>query len=347
MRRAFSRRDATYDGLFFTAVKTTGIFCRPTCPARRPRPRNVLFFGRARDALFAGFRPCKRCRPLEPRGAAPAWVAPLLAAIEGDESRRWRDRDVRELGLDPVRVRRWFSREHGMTFQAYSRARRLGTAFRALKNGTKLDHVALDHGFESHSGFRDAFSKWFGAPPGRARRREGAPSSDAITFSWIESPLGPLLVAAADEGVCLLEFTDRRMLETQLETLKRRIGRPAAPGDHPHLRQLRRELAEYFAGERREFAVPLHVPGTPFETRVWSALREIPFGETRSYVDVARAIGKPKAPRAVGAANGRNRIAIVIPCHRVVNEGGKLGGYGGGLWRKRWLLALEGVALPD
>src|SRR5688572_5620948 len=234
MVRAFTRRDASFDGIFFTAVKTTGVFCRPNCPARTPRAENVDFFATAREALFAGFRPCKRCRPLAATGSAPEWLAPLLDAVDREPERRFRDRDLRALGLDPVRVRRWFSKEQGMTFQAYSRARRLGRAFTALKVGRKLDHVALDHGFESHSGFRDAFAKWFGAPPGRARR------GDCITFAWIESPLGPLVAAAVDEGICLLEFSDRRMLEAQLATLKRRIDRPAVPGEHPHLVQLRR-----------------------------------------------------------------------------------------------------------
>jgi AraC family transcriptional regulator of adaptative response/methylated-DNA-[protein]-cysteine methyltransferase len=335
VERAFARRDREFDGLFVAAVKTTAIFCRPSCPARKPRPENVEFFASAREALFAGFRPCKRCRPLAARGAAPEWLAPLLATVEREPQRRVRDREVRELGIEPARVRRWFKQEHGMTFQAYARARRLGGAFTALKNGTNLDHAALDHGFESNSGFRDAFAKWFGEPPGKARAR------DCVVFGWIESELGPLLVAAVDEGVCLLEFTDRRMLEKQLETVRRHIGRPAIPGDHRHLTHLRRELAEYFAGRRRDFTVPLHAPGSEFQEKVWSALRAIPFGETRSYVDLARAIGKPKAPRAVGRANGSNRIAIVIPCHRVVNGDGSIGGYGGGVWRKQWLLALE------
>jgi len=335
MLRALERRDASFRGLFFAAVTTTGIFCRPGCPARRPRRDHVRFFATAREALFAGFRPCRRCRPLEAAGRAPEWLAPLLAAIEHEPQRRLRDRDLRALGLEPARVRRWFHREHGMTFQAYARARRLGAAFTALRGGARLDHVALDHGFESHSGFRDAFSRWFGAPPGRARRR------DCITFCWIESPLGPLAAAAVAEGVCLLEFTDRRMLEAQLATLRRRVDRPAVPGDHLHLSRLRRELGEYFAGTRRDFSVPLFAPGSAFEERVWRELARIPAGATRSYGEVALAIGAPGAARAVGRANGCNRIAIVIPCHRVVNEGGELGGYGGGLWRKRWLLRHE------
>ncbi len=333
--RALAKRDRSFEGLVFVAVRTTGIFCRPGCPARTSRPENVDFFATAREALFAGFRPCLRCRPLAPRDAPPEWLVTLLAAIESEPQRRWRDADLRARQLDPTRVRRWFVRQHGMTFQAYSRARRLGTALSELRRGHKLDAVALDHGFESHSGFRDAFARWFGAPPGRARR------ADCITFAWIESPLGPLIAAAVDEGLCLLEFTDRRMLEAQLKRLRRCFDRPALEGDHPHLAQLRRELAEYFAGTRQRFEVPLHAPGSDFEQRVWRELQRVPCGETRSYVELARAIGAPKAARAVGRANGMNRLAIVIPCHRVIRDDGSVGGYGGGKWRKERLLRLE------
>jgi len=335
LRRAVATRDRRFEGLFVVGVRTTGIFCRPGCPARTPRPENLDFFATSREALFAGFRPCLRCRPLTPRDAPPDWLARLLAAIEAEPQRRWRDGDLRALGLDPTRVRRWFVRQHGITFQAYSRARRLGGALRELKRGRTLDAVALDHGFESHSGFRDAFARWFGAPPGRARREE------CITFRWLDSPLGPLVAAAVEEGVCLLEFSDRRMLETQLARLRRLLDRPAIQGDHPHLARLERELAEYFAGTRARFDLPLHAPGSDFEQRVWAGLRRIPTGATRSYVALAREIDAPKAARAVGRANGMNRIAIVIPCHRVVRDDGTVGGYGGGRWRKEWLLRHE------
>jgi AraC family transcriptional regulator of adaptative response/methylated-DNA-[protein]-cysteine methyltransferase len=336
--RACARRDASYDGLFFTGVTSTGIFCRPTCPARRPKPEHMRFFATAREALFAGFRPCLRCLPLAAAGAAPPWLAPLLAAIERAPDRRLRDSELRRFGVEPSRVRRWFTKEHGMTFQAYARARRLGRAFTALNGGRKLDEVVFDHGFESHSGFRDAFAKWFGAPPGKAR------PGDCIRFATIESPVGPLLAASVAEGICLLEFNDRRMLEGQLEILKKRIGRPALPGDDEHLKQLRRELAEYFDGKRRDFEVAVHAPGSDFQQKVWAGLRRLRWGETVSYRELAQRIGAPKAARAVGRANGMNRVAIVIPCHRVVNEDGKLGGYGGGLWRKLRLLEIEGAA---
>jgi len=159
--------------------------------------------------------------------------------------------------------------------------------------------------------------------------------------AWLRTPLGPMIAAATSRGVCLLEFTDRRMLETQLEILARRLRLPLVPGDNQALGQLKAELAEYFAGRRRVFEVPVQVKGSPFQERVWQELVEIPYGETRSYEEIAKRVGSPGAVRAVGQANGMNRIAIVLPCHRVVNKSGKLGGYGGGLWRKQRLLALE------
>ena len=165
-----------------------------------------------------------------------------------------------------------------------------------------------------------------------------------IITTTIDSPIGPLAAGACDDGICLLEFTSPERLEPQLAALRRALGDALREGDHPHLRQLRTELTAYFAGRLREFTVPVHAPGTPFQQRVWQALRAIPYGQTRSYEDLARQVSTVTAQRAVGRANGSNRIAIVIPCHRVVNKSGSLGGYGGGLWRKEVLLRLEGAA---
>jgi len=162
-----------------------------------------------------------------------------------------------------------------------------------------------------------------------------------VTLDWIESPLGRLVAGATDTGVCLLEFSDPGRLDAQIGTLERRLGCAVTQGEHPLLPQLGAELAEYFAGERRTFSVPLHYPGTEFQVRVWTALRAIPYGQTTSYEALAATVSRPGAQRAVGKANGDNRIAIVIPCHRVVRKDGTLCGYGGGLWRKRRLLELE------
>lgn len=335
MLQAFMSRDSEYDGLFYTGVRTTGIFCRTTCSARKPKPNNIEFFPSTSQALFAGYRPCRRCRPLEPRGQAPDWLEPLLQRIDADPTQRVRDRDLIDMGLDPGRVRRWFRRHHEMTFHAYQRARRLGSALEEIREGRDVTSTAFDHGFDSLSGFNTAFARFAGAAPSKSTDRP------LIHVSRILTPLGPMVAAASNEGLHLLEFTDRRMLETQLERLGKRTGAVLAPGSHPTIEQTESELAEYFDGERTEFTVPLAPAGTEFQRGAWIALRTIPFGETRSYGQQAKAIGRPTAVRAVAKANGDNPIAIIVPCHRVVGSDGKLTGYAGGLHRKRFLLDLE------
>jgi AraC family transcriptional regulator of adaptative response/methylated-DNA-[protein]-cysteine methyltransferase len=333
--RAFNRRDESYEGVFVTAVRTTGIFCRPTCPARRPKPENVEFFATSRDALGAGYRPCKRCTPLSPAGHAPAWLAPLLDAVEREPTRRWRDGDLRRLGLSPSRIARWFKSHHGVTFHAYSRLRRLGGALGHIKKGETVTIAAGEAGYESLSAFNEAFLKFAGESPTRAGGRT------VVHVTRIESPVGQLLLGATDTKLVLLEFVDRRLLPAQIARVARALQCVFAPGETPLLRKVRAQLDEYFSGRRRDFDLPLAMTGTPFQVSVWEALLEIPSGATRSYKEVAEAIGRPEAVRAVARANGDNRMAIVIPCHRVIGADGKLVGYGGGLWRKQRLLDLE------
>ena len=199
-----------------------------------------------------------------------------------------------------------------------------------------LPRVAVRHlELETLASFPEAFAKALGQAPG------GDGEAATATVTWIETPLGPMVAAATDEGVCLLEYTDPERLQVQIPQLRRRIAPRIVDGDHPHLAALREQLAGYFAGSVKEFSVPLVAPGTPFEESVWQTLLRIPYGETRSYIEIARELGSPEGQRAVGRVNGLNRIAIVIPCHRVVNHGGGLGGYGGGLGRKARLLDLE------
>jgi len=249
-----------------TAVSTTNVFCRPGCPAPAPLPDHVSRFDTAREALFAGYRPCLRCRPLDTH--------------RGDLS----DAQLRRAeGLRPI-----------LRAARATRARRPGAA--------------------------------------------------AIVVRMLPTPLGPMLAGVTDDGVCLLEFTDRPMLPTQLATLRRRLGRPIVAGRHPHLDTLATELDEYFAGSRRDFDVPLVTPGTPFQERAWAALRAIPPGETIACEELAVRAGRPGAQRAAGTANGANRVAILVPCHRVVRKSGEVGNYGGGRWRKERLLALEAAA---
>lgn len=335
MYRALVARDAAYDGIFVVGVRSTGIFCRPACPARKPRRENVDFFRDAGAALAHGFRPCKRCRPLQPSGETPAAIAELLEAFETDPSMRLRDADLRARGLEPATVRRWFKQHHGMTFQAYQRARRVGAALGTLARGAGVTNTAFDSGFDSTSGFQDAVRRITGRSAAASR------NAPVVRLSRVLTPLGPMLMGSTDSGVALLEFTDRRMLETQLQRLARKRSCAFVPGETGAGRQLAQELAAYFEGRLASFEAPLEPAGTQFQQAVWRVLRDIPYGETRSYGEQARALGRPSAVRAVARANGDNPIAIVVPCHRVIGADGTLTGYGGGLWRKRWLLHHE------
>ena len=335
MVKAMLSRDPAFEGIFYIAVKTTGIFCRPGCTARKPKPENVVFYATASECLHAGFRPCRICRPLERERKAPPLVARLLARADRDPTARLTDKDLAAMGVTPSTARRQFKRWYGMTFQADQRARRVGQALRDLGRGGRVSDVHAKRGFASTGGFRKAFSRLFGAPP-----RDVAPG-EVLVATRLATPLGAMLAIAGDEGLYLLDFADRRGLEREVMLLRRSTRRAVVPGEHRHLDATRRQLAEYFRGERDRFELPLVTHGSPFPRSVWGALCAIPSGVTRSYADVAREVGAPAAVRAVGRANGLNRIGIVIPCHRVIGSDGTLTGYGGGLWRKRWLLDHE------
>ncbi len=339
MLQAMQANDPGFDGVFFTAVKTTGIFCLPSCTARTPNSTNVDFYGQARDALAAGFRPCKRCKPLHSGASDPEWLPSLMAAVDADPARRWHDYDIAGdalgLGIDPATVRRWFIVNHGMTFHAYTRLRRLGVALRQIQAGTPVSTAIVDSGYESESGFREAFSQVFGSPPTAVDRES------CIWINRVNTPLGSMIMGVSDNGLSLLEFAERRMLDTQLKRLRLELGRVFLPGEHPLMSQVQTQLNAYFDGHLQEFSIPLQASGTAFQESVWQVLLKIPYGQMLSYADVAHQIGQANAVRAVGKANGDNRMAIIVPCHRVVGSDGKLTGYGGGLWRKKFLLSLE------
>lgn len=335
MYQALLDKDASYEGVFIVGVKTTGIFCRPTCRARKPKLENVEFFPNVKDALSFGYRPCKVCHPLKPSGEAPQWLQGLLTDINQNPSQKYKDQDLRERGLDPVRVRRWFKKNHGITFQAYTRALRINRAFGLIKHQDKVIDTAFDSGYESLSGFNEAFRKLTGSTPSKSKNQQ------VITVTRILTPLGPMFAGASAKGICLLEFTDRRMLETQIKRLSQHLKAQFVPGKHVLFSQLNQELQGYFSGSLKKFEIPLDLPGTDFQKQVWQALTEIPYGETRSYQAQANFISKPAAIRAVAKANGDNRIGIIVPCHRVIGKNGQLTGYGGGLWRKQRLLELE------
>ena len=313
----------------------TGIFCQPGCDEAPRQDADLREFDGSHDALAAGFRPCKHCKPLRAGLADPDWLTPLIADIGADPGRRWFDQDLETRGLDPAAVRRWFLANHGLTFHAYVRLRRLGLALRQIQQGTPVGDAVTAQAFESESAFREAFAQAFGSPPSAVDRES------SIWLGRIATPLGSMVMGVHDSGLCLLEFAGQAVLDERLALLRQRMGRVFLPGEHPLMQQVRRQLGGYFEGSLRQFSLPLQAPGTSFQEAAWDALRQIPYGVMRSYADIAAVIGCPDAVRAVGGAVGDNHIAIVIPCHRVVASDGELTGYRGGLWRKEYLLALE------
>ena len=334
MERAYLERDASYNGLFFLGVRTTGIFCRPTCPARKPLPKNVEYFPTAaRPPRRPGIGPCKRCRPLA--GGRAAAMGVRAARGRGARPRRRASRTATCGAGGSTRPRSGATscRQYGMTFQAFARARRLAGALSQIREGGALDDAVFESGYESHSGFREAFARTFGDTPGELSRPRAA-----CCCPGCHSPLGPLVAGATAEGVCLLEFTDRRMLEAQFATVRKLFG---AAGRSRHRTSTwsscKTSWPRYFAGTLRSVLGPAGVSRHAVPAAGVGATAAIPYGETRSYEELAVAVGKPTAVRAVGRANGLNRIAILIPCHRVVNKNGDLGGYGGGLRRKQFL----------
>ncbi|MEL6590730.1 MAG: methylated-DNA--[protein]-cysteine S-methyltransferase [Bacteroidota bacterium] len=329
---ALLARDPSYEGVFYVGVKTTGIFCVSTCRARKPKRENVNFYRTIKDALDAGFRPCKVCRPSLRQ--TPEYIQQAIDLVEQNPKRKIKDEALREAGISPERVRRWFKEHYQMTFHAYQRMYRVNAAFQELQTGKSSTQVAFEAGYESLSGFGYTYKKLMGSAPSQTQRQ-------AILISRLTTPLGPMFVCSAERGICLLEFVERDILEKEFAALQKHFQAPILVGENTHTRQLKSELAEYFAGERTEFSVPLQMVGTDFQRSIWQALLEVPYGETTSYGALAEQINNPKAVRAVGAANGANRIAIVIPCHRIIGKNGKLTGYAGGLERKEWLLEME------
>ncbi|MEI8365940.1 MAG: methylated-DNA--[protein]-cysteine S-methyltransferase [Parachlamydiaceae bacterium] len=249
--------------------------------------------------------------------------------------KRWKDKDFEELTVDDSTARRQFKKRFGMTFVGYARARRMGLAMKQIRGGESVIEAQLSTGYESSSGFRDAFSRIMGAAPTRFG------GGNILKASWLDSPLGPMLAIANEEALYLLEFVERRGLEREIERLRERTKSAIIPGCTPPIKSIENELELYFKGKLTEFKTPVFLLGSPFQKRVWEELNKIPYGQTRSYAEIAITIGKPTAFRAVAQANGANQLAIIIPCHRVINSNGELGGYGGGVTRKQWMLKLE------
>ncbi|MFA8343714.1 MAG: bifunctional transcriptional activator/DNA repair enzyme AdaA [Rhodothermaceae bacterium] len=335
MYKALIERNSAYEGIFYAAIKTTGVFCRPTCFARKPKEENIEYFSTIKEALDNGYRPCKKCTPLLKKGETPDWIKEIIEMVNSGKTQKLKDYELKNMGIDPVKLRRWFKQNYGITFQSYLRSLRINDAFGRIKLGDKVTSLAFESGYNSVSGFTDQFKKTTGFSPSDSK------SKYVVNVIRIATPLGPMLAGATEQGVCLLEFTDRKMLETQIKRLKKYFNSEFLTAENKYIKQLDVELKEYFAGKRIKFDVPLVFPGTEFQMKVWKELLNVPFGKTRSYKEQAVALKNENGIRAVAKANGDNRISILIPCHRIIGSDGSLTGYGGGVERKKWLLEHE------
>ena len=332
-------RDAKSDGVFVYAVRSTGVFCRPSCPSRRPKRANVAFFDLPEAAAASGFRPCRRCRPEAVDSLDPALKAVRKACrlIERqDEGTPTLAALGRAVGLSPWHLQRLFKRHLGISPRDYADARRLGRTRRALKDEANVGHAVYAAGFGSSSRLYERAASQLGMTP--ATYRKGGAGA-AIYYATADSVLGRLLVAATASGVCFVALGDGdRALSRALEA-----EFPAATiaEDRQRLKPWLDATLRHLSGREPALDLPLDVRATAFQWRVWQALRAIPAGETRSYRAIAESLGEPRAARAVGRACATNPVAIAIPCHRAVREDGGLGGYRWGLKRKDALLERE------
>ena len=333
--RALIARDERFDGQAFVCVASTGVFCRLTCPARKPKAENCTFFGSIGECIDAGYRACKRWHPMRAAASADPTVVNLLNHLDKRPGFRWTEDELVQLGHDPSTVRRSFKRHFGMTFLALARQRRVRTGFESLSSGEKVVAAQLDASFNSSAAFRISFARLIGCPPSHLK------TGGRLQATWIPTPLGDMVAVSSTTHLHLLEFVDRKALPTELKRLSASTAERIGLGRLPPAEQVASELADYFGGRSGQFATPLALSGSEFTKSVWDELRRIPPGETRSYGDIAIALGRPNAVRAVARANGANQIALLIPCHRVIGADGSLTGYGGGLWRKQRLIEIE------
>lgn len=333
--QALLDRDIAFVPHAYVGVTSTGIFCRLDCSAKKPKRENCQFYPTIADCLEAGFRPCKRCKPMDHAGGGDPLIEMLMTALKANPEHRWSEADLTARGHDPSTVRRAFKRQFGMTFLDIARQTRLGQALDSLEGGSRVIDAQLDAGFDSASGFRGAVAKLIGIAPGCLSDKA------RLKVARLETALGPMVTVVDDTAVHLLEFMDRKGLAREMQKLHGATPGGLGLGRTALTHELETQLAAFMAGERAIFDLPLVLHGTEFQRRVWRALGDIPAGETRSYGDLARTLGQPSAVRAVARANGANQLAIIIPCHRVIGADGSLTGYAGGLHRKEKLIRLE------
>jgi len=329
-------RDAKADGAFVYAVKSTGIVCRPSCPSRRPRREMVEFFDSVDAARKAGYRPCKRCAPGE-RSVQAQKIQQACRYIDKNFDATLSLKQIAgHVALSPFYLQRLFKRILGISPRQYQQARRAGKFKSALKTEMRITDAIYDAGYGSSSRLYENSSAQLGMTPTDFKRKgEGI----AIRYTILNTSLGKVLIATTARGVCAIQFGES---STALERdLKSEFKAAQITRDDQALKPLAAQVEKFIDGSPISFEMPLDIQGTAFQQSVWKALQEIPYGETRSYTEIAREIGKPEAVRAVASACAKNRAAMVIPCHRVVQKNGSLAGYRWGIERKEALLKQE------
>ena len=330
---AFERRDRSWDGRVIGAVRTTGVYCKPSCPAKRPKRDHVEFFANGEEARSAGYRPCLRCRPDEIGNDREAVVKAIELIEAADEAPNLGELAV-AVGYAPHHFQRLFKREIGLSPAQYARALRTKRAEGALKANSRVTDAIYDAGYAAPSRFYADAKERLGMTP--SAWRDGG-RGETIRWTMVESEMGSLLIATTSKGICRLTFDD------SVYSLRRLFPNAQLVKDDGSMAALIEGVLAAVEHPATAPELPIDVAGTAFQEAVWRELRKIPPGETRSYAEIAAAIGQPKAVRAVGTANGDNHVAVLIPCHRVIRSDGSLGGYAGGLERKRKLLKAEGA----
>jgi AraC family transcriptional regulator of adaptative response/methylated-DNA-[protein]-cysteine methyltransferase len=330
---AFERRDRRWDGRVIGAVSTTGIYCKPSCPARRPKREHVEFYADGDAARAAGYRACLRCKPDEVGRDREAVARAVKLMAQAEDTPRL-DELAAAVGYAPHHFQRLFTREMGVSPAAYARGLRSGKAQQNLSKDKSVTEAIYDSGYAAPSRFYADAKDRMGMTP--SAWRDGG-RGETIRYAMLDTPLGQMLVAATNKGICRLTFDE------DVASLKRRFPNADIQPADTAMASLISGVLQAIETPAAAHDLPIDVAGTAFQEAVWRELRKIPVGETRSYADIAAAIGDPKATRAVGTANGSNPVAVLVPCHRVIRSDGTLGGYAGGLDRKRKLLAAEGA----
>ena len=342
---AVENRDAGADGSFFYGVRTTGVYCRPGCASRRPLRTNTVFFETTEAAEAAGFRACKRCRPTDGSAASRhiAAIEKACALLRTSETMPSLAELADAAATSRFHFHRVFKQITGVTPREYARSHRLGRFGDKLDAGDAIAASIYATGFGSSSRAYEAAPGGLGMTPG-ARRRGG--SGETIRFVTVETPLGWALVAATERGICMTALGDDR--DRLGAALRQRFPAAAVIAEDAGLKGWADRIVHFITAPDQYLDLPLDIQGTAFQARVWRALQKIPLGKTASYSEIAAALGQPKAVRAVAQACAANKLALIVPCHRVIRSDGELGGYHWGLERKRALLARERAAVaPD